>query len=90
MEELHSTAGWLYWHTCDENENQPCLACCGTVEAYQEACGVPEELRGVLPPKPYTEEDAARDAARLEARFKARFGGDRPPAQKTRLNLQSQ
>src|ERR1700674_1686599 len=51
MEQLHSTAGWH--HTC-ENINEPCIACCGTVEAYQEACGVPPELRGVVPPKPRT------------------------------------
>jgi hypothetical protein len=81
MEEPHST-GWLYWHTCDENENQPCLACCGSVEVYQEACGVPEELRGVLPPKPRAKEDDERDTARLNARFKAAFGDERPSTQK--------
>jgi hypothetical protein len=61
-------------HTCDSSHG-PCLLCCGTVEAYQEACGVPEELRGVLPPKPRTKADDERDTARLNAKFKAAFGG---------------
>jgi hypothetical protein len=61
-------------HTCDGSP-EPCLLCCGSVEVYQEACGVPEELRGVLPPKPRTKEDDERDTARLNARFKAAFGG---------------
>jgi hypothetical protein len=61
-------------HTCNDL-NEPCLACCGSVEAYQEACGVPQELRGVLPHKPRTKEDDERDTARLNAKFKAAFGG---------------
>jgi len=45
------------------------------VEAYQEACGVPQELRGVVPPNPRTKEDDERATARLNAKFKAAFGG---------------
>jgi hypothetical protein len=62
-------------HTCNDTPNGPCLACCGSVEAYQEACGVPQELRGVVPPKPRTKEDDQRDTARLNAKFKMAFGG---------------
>ncbi len=62
-------------HTCVDLPHEPCLMCCGSLEAYQDACKLTAEERVPRVRKQLT---VMEEAARLRERFERSFGEDSP------------